>query len=330
MSSKSAIYQIKNTVNGKVYVGSACDLKRRWAGHRLDLAAGKHRNQKLQRAWDKYGAEAFEFSVIEYVACVADLIEREQHWIDAMDVKASGYNIAPKAGSQLGFRHSAESKKRMAEMQTGKKLSAETIAKMSAAQKGKPKSPEHAAKVGAAHRGKVISDEARRRISEAQRGQKRGPCSDDTKAKISARLTGRKTGPWSPETRAAHAAAVKPWSHSQEAREKIRAAHLGKVVPVEVRAKMAASAKARPPASAETRAKLSASLTGREVTQETRDKIAAAHRGRINGPMTEEAKAHRSALMRGKKWTAEQVAKRNATKAQRREELGPQYGVRRA
>lgn len=38
-----------------------------------------------------------------------------------------------------------------------------------------------------------------------------------------------------------------------------------------------------------------------------------------SGPMSEEAKAHRSALMQGKKWTPEQIAKRVATKRAKRE-----------
>jgi group I intron endonuclease len=55
MSNKSGIYQIKNLVSGKLYVGSAVNIARRWNGHVSDLNAQKHRNQILQRSWDKYG-----------------------------------------------------------------------------------------------------------------------------------------------------------------------------------------------------------------------------------------------------------------------------------
>lgn len=110
MSSKSGLYCIKNAVNGKVYVGSACRLSCRQNDHRRNLLRGSHVNQKLQRAWVKYGEQAFEFSVLEYVADSAALIGREQHWIDALNAVLGGYNIAPKAGSQLGFKHSDQAK----------------------------------------------------------------------------------------------------------------------------------------------------------------------------------------------------------------------------
>lgn len=58
------IYTVTNTVSGTVYVGQARNIRKRWEVHRSTLGSGKHRNGYLQRAWNKYGADAFHFEVI--------------------------------------------------------------------------------------------------------------------------------------------------------------------------------------------------------------------------------------------------------------------------
>jgi len=106
---RAGIYQIVNTVTGKVYVGSAMDIQVRIHRHRGQLRAQTHRNTKIQHAWDKYGAESFVARVIEEVTEPTMLVEREQHWIDLLQSVKNGYNIVPTAGSQLGFRYSPAS-----------------------------------------------------------------------------------------------------------------------------------------------------------------------------------------------------------------------------
>lgn len=99
----SGIYQILCVPTGKVYIGSAVNLRRRWMEHRKYLRGGRHGNPYLQRAWDKYGESSFAFSVLALVP--ADLLlETEQQWIDATRCCSPdfGYNIAPTAGSNLG------------------------------------------------------------------------------------------------------------------------------------------------------------------------------------------------------------------------------------
>jgi group I intron endonuclease len=92
-----------------VYIGSAVDLQMRLHKHSLPLRENRHPNKKLQHAWNKYGADAFEVRVVEYVPDVEVLIEREQFWLDVTQAVKNGYNIAPKAGSQLGVRYDEES-----------------------------------------------------------------------------------------------------------------------------------------------------------------------------------------------------------------------------
>lgn len=151
--SKSGIYKILNSINGKFYIGSAVNFKKRWGWHIKDLRAKKHRNKYLENAWHIYGENAFEFSILEY--CEKDeLIKREQYWIDLENcVRPNGYNLAPKAGSSLGIKRSEETKELQRQIKIGKKLSNEHRAKISAANKGRVFSEETKKKIGNAHLG---------------------------------------------------------------------------------------------------------------------------------------------------------------------------------
>jgi group I intron endonuclease len=58
------IYSIQNKVNGKCYIGSTNNLKRRWAEHKATLRGNKHHSFILQRAWNKYGEDNFKFKLL--------------------------------------------------------------------------------------------------------------------------------------------------------------------------------------------------------------------------------------------------------------------------
>lgn len=168
------IYSIRNTVSGRVYVGSAVNITQRWHLHRSLLKRGKHHSILLQRSWVKHGPAVFSFDILELVDDKERLIEREQHWIDALNSAnpSTGFNIAPKAGTSLGRKHPPEV---LAKMRQPKKMPAKTPehrAKISAAwmgnqfAKGKPKTPEARAKMSAAKKGKKcpwVAESNRRR-----------------------------------------------------------------------------------------------------------------------------------------------------------------------
>ena len=85
---------------GKIYVGSAIDIRERWAHHAHSLRRGDHHNRHLQNAWDKYGEINFEFSVLEFVN-ESDLLCVEQKWIweTGCADRSIGFNIYDTAGS---------------------------------------------------------------------------------------------------------------------------------------------------------------------------------------------------------------------------------------
>lgn len=57
------IYLITNTVSGTVYVGQARKISSRWGVHRHHLKHGTHHCRYLQKAYWKYGHDAFEYSI---------------------------------------------------------------------------------------------------------------------------------------------------------------------------------------------------------------------------------------------------------------------------
>lgn len=95
------VYSITNKVNGKVYIGSAVDFKKRWGAHKRCLKKGVHPNSYLQKAWNKHGSVSFIFAVLEYELDPKKLLEIEQRWMDLYQAhnRHLGYNITPEAGS---------------------------------------------------------------------------------------------------------------------------------------------------------------------------------------------------------------------------------------
>ena len=76
----SGVYQIVCRKTGHCYIGSSVRIERRWGKHREALNKDTHHNGWLQRAWTKYGRDAFVFEVLEI--CDKNRIEREQHYMD--------------------------------------------------------------------------------------------------------------------------------------------------------------------------------------------------------------------------------------------------------
>lgn len=150
----TGVYEIRNTVNGKRYIGSAVSFHARWTKHLSLLRRGVHHASHLQRSWDKHGSDAFEFRKI-LICDKSNLIMYEQIAFEAFKPE---FNVLPKAGSCLGVKrspefaaavsarkkgqtHSEQTKKqisdRLKELGIYPRLSVETRARISAERKGK-------------------------------------------------------------------------------------------------------------------------------------------------------------------------------------------------
>lgn len=89
------IYQIKNLINNKVYIGSSINLINRKYKHFWMLDSGIHDNEFLQKSFNKYGRKNFVFSVIE-LCNELELIDKENYHISFSKSNESefGYNLA--------------------------------------------------------------------------------------------------------------------------------------------------------------------------------------------------------------------------------------------
>ena len=207
ISKSKGVYQIHNTVNGRLYVGSTYqNFSKRWSQWRTDLDL-RRANPNLSNAWHKYSADAFEFSVLEEIDTTglttlearALILSREQHYIYTLKPY---YNFYKVAGSPTGWVQNQETKDKRAKALRGQKRSDKQRARMSEAQRGNQN-----------NLGKTRGEDTRRKISEANKGQT--------------------SGPWT----GGHV--------SDEAKEKIRQANLGQTRSDEARQRMSEAGKAR-------------------------------------------------------------------------------------
>ena len=135
---QSGIYAIVHVASNKMYIGSSQNMAVRTRRHIRELQDRIHQNPKLQRAWNKYGEEAFEVRYLEIVEEVDQLLIREQWYLDNLKPE---YNIAKEA---IAFGRGMSYGK-------GKKKSPTHCTNISRALLGKPKSQEHCDALSASH-----------------------------------------------------------------------------------------------------------------------------------------------------------------------------------
>jgi group I intron endonuclease len=101
----AGVYQVKNTVNGKVLIGSSLNLEGPLNRHKFMLKIGSHTNKALQKDWDEFGPDMFVFEILEEVKVKDDpnfnlkdeLTLLEQIWLEELQpVGERGYNINEK------------------------------------------------------------------------------------------------------------------------------------------------------------------------------------------------------------------------------------------
>ena len=184
----SGVYKITNKINEHSYIGSSIDIYKRWITHKWYLNRNKSHNIAFQRAWEKYGAEAFDFSIL-LICDKENTVMYEQVYLDYYKPE---YNIAidalcPNKGRALSEEHKrkigeANSKHKMSEEQkeflrqfhVGVPISEETKRKMSESRKGKP----HSGQFKKGHipwsKGVSMSEEFKLKVSTSKKGHSGG------------------------------------------------------------------------------------------------------------------------------------------------------------
>jgi group I intron endonuclease len=139
-ANKSGVYIIKNSIDSRVYVGSAIYLYKRFFEHRRTLLKNNHANTHLQRFANKYGVDCLTFEVLEF-CCKDTLLVKEQFWLDYHNSynREYGFNIRIKAKSNLGitFTLSESRKQQLSNLHKGRKHTQEARNKMAEAKRGK-------------------------------------------------------------------------------------------------------------------------------------------------------------------------------------------------
>lgn len=96
----AGIYQVKNTVNGRMLLGSSLNLEGPLNRHKFLLKIGSHTNKSLQKDWDEFGPENFVFEILEEVKVIDDpkfnlsdeLTLLEMLWLEKLQPVEKGYN----------------------------------------------------------------------------------------------------------------------------------------------------------------------------------------------------------------------------------------------
>lgn len=94
------VYQIRNIVNDKVFVGSNTNLDGIFNRHVFQLKHGSHPRKDLQRDWKELGEDKFAFEVLEilepseeYQDVAYDLKKMEEKWLEKLQPYGEkGYN----------------------------------------------------------------------------------------------------------------------------------------------------------------------------------------------------------------------------------------------
>ncbi len=97
----AGVFCIRNTVTGKVLLGSSLNLDGALNRHRFMLSQASHYNQALQRDWTLHGGGAFVFEILERVEISQEpnfdveegLTRLEQKWLEKLEPSgAESYN----------------------------------------------------------------------------------------------------------------------------------------------------------------------------------------------------------------------------------------------
>lgn len=153
------IYMIRCKINGKCYVGQSTNIKSRWRSHKYNLKHNKHSSKEMNKDWNAYGEDNFEFKIIQ--RCTKDELEElEKKYTIEFKAYDGGYNQI--IGSyREGYVYTEEQKKKVGESVSGEKNGFY----------GKQHTEETKNKISKKKKGIKLSEEHKKRISEGIKGE---------------------------------------------------------------------------------------------------------------------------------------------------------------
>lgn len=187
----SGIYKISNIITGDCYIGKSKDVAVRIGQHKCLLKYNKHKYRTgelslLQKAWNKYGQNAFVFEIIDFCS-IDELDEREIYWIDYYQCNCAktrhGYNTTDGGEGAYGNNnvkgriqvHNGEIQKMIYpdELEYYQSIGFKKGILPSTIEKTKQNRPDNSGKNNPMY-GKHLSKEHKRKISESNKGKTAG------------------------------------------------------------------------------------------------------------------------------------------------------------
>lgn len=99
------VFRVRNTTNGKSFIGSSVDLPAMLNRQQAQLGFGSHPNRALQKDWQELGPQAFAFEILDTLKAkdepgynpASDLRLLEELWLEKLAAAGDlSYNEAPK------------------------------------------------------------------------------------------------------------------------------------------------------------------------------------------------------------------------------------------
>jgi group I intron endonuclease len=241
------VYIVRNTVNGKYYIGESNNIKERMCSH------SRNRKQVFHSAISKYGIESFHVEVYYLNNFDKDsrLDLEEQLILKFNSLVPNGYNRSPRGHRRTDYSISEETKSKMREaaLRRPKRILSESTKKKIGdahrGRSGRKPTPESIAKFKETIKTSETYKASRKLIGEKLKGRKQPHRSIEWRQNLSKSLTGNKL--------------------SEDTKKKLSIFNKGRVSPMKGRK-----------FSDETRKKMSFSAKGKSkkpITEETRERM---------------------------------------------------------
>lgn len=100
------VYEHKNTINGKIYVGITNNIKRRWRNGGIEYKSKRKNSTPFWNAIQKYGWNNFKHIILINNLSFEEACEEEKRLIKELnsDSHENGYNVAPGGNGGVVYR----------------------------------------------------------------------------------------------------------------------------------------------------------------------------------------------------------------------------------
>lgn len=164
------VYQHKNKINEKVYIGITSQKpEQRWGNNGINYKSSPHFYSAIQ----KYGWDNFEHNILFENLSREEACLKEQELIKFFNSMNREYGYNSTSGGE-NFIMNKETRQKISKALKGNKNGL-----------GHPCSEEKRKKISEAQKGKTLTEEHKKKLSEAAKKRKSPHCSDIKKKKIS-------------------------------------------------------------------------------------------------------------------------------------------------